>query len=68
MRKSKGYTLVELMVTVAVVTLLAGIAIPAFSHYVVEAEGTSKKANSEVSYRQNRADAVLRAAQESNGR
>lgn len=58
MKKSKGYTLVELMITVAIIAALGGIAIPAFSHYIVEAQGTEKKANSEVSYRQNRMEAV----------
>ncbi|MCB1751087.1 MAG: prepilin-type N-terminal cleavage/methylation domain-containing protein [Gammaproteobacteria bacterium] len=59
MRKAKGYTLVELMIAVAIVASLAGIAIPAFSHYISEAEGASQKANSEISYRENRAEAIF---------
>lgn len=68
MGRSKGYTLVELMVTVAVIAALASIAIPAFSHYIVEAESTSQKANTEVSYRENRAESIMAEFRESTGR
>lgn len=68
MGKFKGYTLIELMVTIAVVAALAGIAIPAFSHYIIQAEDANQKANSEVSYRTNRAEAIFLESRESNGR
>ena len=34
MRKMKGFTLIELLIGVAVITILAGIALPAYSDYI----------------------------------
>lgn len=68
MKKSKGFTLVELMIAVAIIAALASIAIPAFSHYIVEAEGSKVKANLEISYRENRANEILLESRGSSGK
>jgi len=38
MRSAKGFTLIELMVTVAVLGILSAIAIPAYTNYVVRSK------------------------------
>ena len=40
MRRSRGFTLIEVMITVAIVAILAAIAVPAYSEYVKRARIT----------------------------
>jgi len=38
MRRHSGFTLIEAMITVAIIAILAGVALPAYNNYVVRAQ------------------------------
>ena len=46
-RLSKGFTLVELLIAIAILSVIAGIAIPAYNGYIREARITSARINIE---------------------
>lgn len=47
MHQQRGFSLVELMITVAILVVIAGIAIPAYNGYIREARLSAARANLE---------------------
>ena len=45
MQHAKGFTLLELMITVVIISILAGIALPAYSDYVLRGKFTEATGN-----------------------
>jgi len=51
MRKNKGFTLIELMIVVAIIGILAAIAVPNFMRFVAKTKRSEVKYNLEAIYK-----------------
>ena len=67
MKKTQGFTLIELMIVVAIIAILAAIAIPAYNNYIREARMAKVTDHYDEAYRSIKSELAKRAAQSARG-
>jgi len=66
-RAQSGFTLIELMIVVAIIAILAAIAIPAYNQYIREAQMSKVSDHHDTAYRSLKAELSKRAAMMARG-
>jgi len=62
-----GFTLIELMIVVAIIAILAAIAIPAYNSYISEAQLSKATSHFDEAYRSIKAEIAKRQSQSARG-